>query len=813
MSRAPRPGPSPAVGGGERPDGLLHHGVRVSLVLGLAILTTTLFPPDPRLRVQEYGEGTIAAADIVAEVRFSVPVSPAELERARNEARVAVPPTLDFHAEAADTSAARLGRFFARLQEARAQGERAGIRRLLVERSIAATPAQVELLTDSAAVEALRRAALRAAREILPSGVTETDLRGVPTSTVVLRDPTDGSERSVDREVPLSASDFLDRASRFLPDGLPSAAQQLLSLILVQNIQYSLALNGELTEANRDRMARAVPTTKQTVLPGEPVVRANEEVTPAVLERLAAYEEALRGAGILDERAETRGGAFLGATLLNLLVLGVFWAFMYLFRGEVYDRTRWVALVAVLVGVYLAGAAVVVRSGWPVEALPVVFSALAVAVLWDGRMALVLVMVLAVLTSAQSGLQGLDVLVPTFVGGAAAGMSVRVVRSRAQTWVFIAFIFSAYATALVALHLVYGEGLESLGVSLAAAGGNAVVSAILAMGFIPVFEMVTGITTDQTLLEWGDPNRPLLRRLSMEAPGTYAHTINVANLAEGAASAIGANGLLCRVGLYYHDVGKMLKPHYFVENQPDGRNPHDRLKPDTSAAIVREHVTEGLKLAREENVPAVITDFITEHHGTQHIGFFWDRAVEEFGEENLDPEDYRYPGPRPRTRETAIAMLADSVESATRVLQDPTPERVRDLVDSVVEAKISSRQLDDAPLTFREVARIKDQFVKVVCGVHHHRLDYPETRHLTEAPDADADRNAEAESARDRSAEAAPPPDRDEGGGGGEGAEAASGAGVGSGPARRTRGRRRPEPSHPELPLDGPGGDRHEGDA
>src|SRR5690606_10054184 len=153
------------------------------------------------------------------------------------------------------------------------------------------------------------------------------------------------------------------------------------------------------------------------------------------------------------------------------------------------------------------------------------------------------------------------------------------------------------------------------------------------------------------------PNRSLLRRLSMEAPGTYAHTINVANLAESAANSIGANGLLCRVGLYYHDVGKMLKPHYYVENQPDGRNPHDRLRPDTSAAIVKEHVVEGLKLAREAKVPDVVAAFIPEHHGTQRIGYFWDKAREELGADALDPEDFTYPGPKPRSKETALAML------------------------------------------------------------------------------------------------------------------------------------------------------------
>jgi putative nucleotidyltransferase with HDIG domain len=253
------------------------------------------------------------------------------------------------------------------------------------------------------------------------------------------------------------------------------------------------------------------------------------------------------------------------------------------------------------------------------------------------------------------------------------------------------------------------------------------------MGFLPVFEWFTGVTTDQTLLEWADPNRDLLKRLSMEAPGTYAHTINVANLAESAATAIGANGLLCRVGLYYHDVGKMLKPHYFVENQPDGRNPHDRLKPDTSAAIVKEHVVEGRRLAKEAKVPDVVANFITEHHGTQRIGFFLEKAKEEYGADNVDPEDFTYPGPRPRSRETAIAMLADSVESATRALKDPTPERIRGLIDSIVDAKIADHQLDDAPLTLREIAQIKDQFAKVLGGVYHHRIDYPQTRHLTES--------------------------------------------------------------------------------
>jgi putative nucleotidyltransferase with HDIG domain len=351
-------------------------------------------------------------------------------------------------------------------------------------------------------------------------------------------------------------------------------------------------------------------------------------------------------------------------------------------------------------------------------------------------MALVLVLVLAGITGTLPPFTDYGTVLVVMAGGAAAAMSVRAVRRRSETWVSIAIIAGATALVLLGHGLATSRDLGGIARASAFAAGNATMSALLAIGFLWVFELFTGITTDQTLLEWADPTRPLLKRLSLEAPGTYAHSINVANLAEAAANAIGANGLLCRVGVYYHDVGKMLKPHYFVENQPDGRNPHDKLKPETSATIVREHVTEGVRLARDAKVPEVVVDFILEHHGTQRIGFFYEKALEE-AEGELDETHYCYPGPRPRTRETAIVMLADSCESATRAMRDPTPERLRDLIRTVVRGKIDAGQLDDAPLTLQEVAEVEEQFVKIISGVMHRRIEYPSTKHLTDAPTAE----------------------------------------------------------------------------
>jgi len=244
------------------------------------------------------------------------------------------------------------------------------------------------------------------------------------------------------------------------------------------------------------------------------------------------------------------------------------------------------------------------------------------------------------------------------------------------------------------------------------------------MILVPLAERFTGITTDLTLLEYSDLNRPLLQRLMLEAPGTHAHTMRVANLVEAACNAIGANGLLGRVGTYYHDIGKLKKPLYFVENQPRGRNPHDMLKPAMSAAIIRNHVREGLELAAQSHLPPAIASFIPEHHGTGSISYFLEKARAR-GDAEPSAAEFQYPGPIPQTAETAILMLADGVEAATHVLNDPAPERIREVIERIVRLRIEQGQLRDAPVTLKQIDQIKEQFARVLIGMHHNRVDYP----------------------------------------------------------------------------------------
>jgi len=715
------------------PDAAVHHGVRIALLLGLSTFVTLLFPTADRADVARYEVGTVADATVQAEVPFAVPKSAEELRNDRAEAAAAVPPTFEYRPGAADSMEARLVRFFDRLEDEAQRGTE-GVAAVLEEVGIAANDAQIELLADSANRATMRRAALGVAQDLIPRGVMDAShTEEIATDRITVRRP-DG-ERSVAVDSVWVGREFLDRATSAL--GLTSPEMEaLFRLVLIRFMEPSYVLDMVATEVDREAARRSVPTVRENVLAGQVIVRQGDPIGRTEVERLNAYQEQLRSLGITEETEATLVPT-IGAGILHLMVLTIFGLLLYFFRRDVYGNFRWVLLIAGLTGAYFGSGAVISAQEWPVELLPVAFLTLSVAVLWDGRIALVLGMVVAVLTGFLSPFSELRTLALVLMGGAGAALAVRVIRRRAQTWIFVAVIAAAYATTILSFALIQGGEPSDTLVSLAWAGGNATVSAILAMGFVPVFEWFTGITTDQTLLEWADPNRPLLKRLSMEAPGTYAHTINVANLAEAAANGIGANGLLCRVGVYYHDIGKMLKPQYFVENQPAGRNPHDRLKPETSASIIREHVVEGIRLAREEGLPQILVDFIAEHHGTQRIGFFYERAQEENGETEeweVDGERFRYPGPRPRSRETAIVMLADSVESATRALQEPTPERTRELVEKIVDGKIEADQLDEAPLTLGEIARIKEHFAKILTGMYHQRIDYPSTKHLTDSP-------------------------------------------------------------------------------
>jgi len=279
---------------------------------------------------------------------------------------------------------------------------------------------------------------------------------------------------------------------------------------------------------------------------------------------------------------------------------------------------------------------------------------------------------------------------------------------------------------LVALALVNGR-TETLFADIIGGIVNGGILAVLATGILPLLEHPFERTTAFTLLDLSNLDSPLLRHMVLTVPGTYHHSIMVGTLAEAAAEAVGANGLLCRVGAYYHDIGKVKHPTYFIENQSDAADRHERLAPSLSRAIVMSHVKEGIELARAFGLPEILVDLIPQHHGTRLVSFFFQRAKEATDPEiqAVKEEDYRYPGPRPQTREAAILMLADTVEAATRTLSDPTPARIRGVVQKAINAIFADGQMDECDLTLRDLHLIANSFVRILTGVFHHRVEYP----------------------------------------------------------------------------------------
>jgi cyclic-di-AMP phosphodiesterase PgpH len=243
---------------------------------------------------------------------------------------------------------------------------------------------------------------------------------------------------------------------------------------------------------------------------------------------------------------------------------------------------------------------------------------------------------------------------------------------------------------------------------------------------MPLFEQFFHLTTDMTLMELADMNHPLLKRMAIQAPGTYNHSIMVANLAEAAAESIGADGLLCRVVSYYHDIGKLKKPQNFIENQHYKKNVHDRISPSMSVRIITGHVREGLELAEEYQLPQAIKDIIPQHHGDAPIAFFYHKACEEKGETEIDIRDFSYGGPRPQTRENAIIMIADSVEAASRTMKSTTIKDIRAMVKKIISGKIAHDQLDECGLDLNDLSEMVNGMMPILEGVFHSRIEYPE---------------------------------------------------------------------------------------
>jgi putative nucleotidyltransferase with HDIG domain len=707
----------------ERPGRIAGHGARWGLLLALALLTYLLFPVPGGTASYEVGE--IAADEVIAPFEFPVYKSAADLQLEQDEWARTVYPVYEFREEVLDSVRQSANDLFAALDSAVSPRELVDAARVFGIRERDLTPEETDYLLAAARLPALRRSVNLMIDQHLLRGVPGVAFLMEEASPVILEVGRSG-RRNISRDSVYDFERFMQAMEAVSPDPNSEVANQLFRAILQSLFRPTLVANQAETDSLRAEARSSVNPVDYTVRLNERIVDANELVTEEIQARLAA----LRQEQIRRGLTETNLLSTLGKILTNALVLSLYWVLLMLYLPSTYASLRQMGVVSLLFGLVIVGAAANVRflPGAAPELIPVPFAAMLMTVLFGGRLAMVSAMVLAVLLGPQSAYSS-NALFIALVGGVAAALSVRTIRRRNQLLVSVAVVSAAFLLVGLTIGLQVESDLMDVlseaGLTGALGGVNALICAALVTITLPLFESMAGITTELTHLELSDPARPLLRRLATEVPGTYAHSLALANMCEAACNAIGANGLLARVGCYYHDIGKLKKPQFFVENQSPGVNPHDKLKPEISASMIRNHVKEGVALAKEHRLPDAVTAFIAEHHGTMEISFFLDRAMSKNGEAEVEPGDYRYPGPKPRSVETAVAMLADGVEAALRVLEDQSTDNVRDAIDHLVRKRIEAGQLDDAPLTMAQLTRVREEFLRVFEGTHHNRIDYP----------------------------------------------------------------------------------------
>jgi putative nucleotidyltransferase with HDIG domain len=483
-----------------------------------------------------------------------------------------------------------------------------------------------------------------------------------------------------------------------------------------------------LVKANRAYNAEATEAAKQAALAGiEPRIRVLEE-NEIILRNgeIVGLEdiEALDALGLRNPQVDWRkvSGSFLFVFLLAVSMSIYLW-----FNNPALLR-RWHHLLLILLLLVLF--TLLARWGVspPISQLylaPLATLGMLVAVLFDVRLALVVHLAMCLIVGYMTGGQA-DLFLYEFAGGLIGIFALRRV-NRINTFVGAGMYVILVNVAVITLFALLSGALDTLQLGRAILIGiiNGALAAITTLGGYYLLGILFNIATALQLMDLARPTHPLMRELLLKAPGTYHHSIMVGNMAEQAAETIGADALLTRVGAFYHDIGKTLRPYFFSENQMEDTNPHDLLDPETSAHIIRSHTKDGLGLARKYRLPRVLQDFIAQHHGTAKIGYFYHKAVQEYGEEHVEKEKYQHYGPRPQTKETAIVMLADVCEAAVHSVRPHDPEALEKLIRRLIATRISSGQLNDSPLTLQEIEIVAASFIRMLQGAFHTRIRYP----------------------------------------------------------------------------------------
>lgn len=511
-----------------------------------------------------------------------------------------------------------------------------------------------------------------------------------------------------------------DSTQNLLGDQFQQFIQNVnLSTYIKANVTYDDELNSMALQKQLD----AVSLTQGMIQAGERIIFKGDIVTPekyTILESLKKSYETKRGQDI-ERYLITVGRVILIVACLLILIF-----YLYYFRPEIFNQKRRLSFILIMIVLMVFTSRFVTTQDYiNLYVVPLAILPILLRIFFDSRTAIFTLLVTSLLIGYFAP-NNYEYIFLNLTAGIIAVFSLDKLHRRSHLVITALWVFLSYSLVFLALSMIQEGNIESIPwKNLEWFGGNALL-VLLAYPLIYIFEKLFGFVSDVTLIELSDTNQPLLRKLAQEAPGTFQHSIQVANIAEEVIIRIGGNPLLARTGALYHDIGKTNQPAFFIENQAAGMNPHSSLDNKESAKIIIDHVTLGVKLARRNKLPEMLIEFITSHHGTSQAKYFYTTYKNNHPDEEVDPKDFTYPGPPPKSKETSVVMLTDGIEAAARALKDKTHENLQQLIEKMVDDKFATGQLDNAELTLREIRIFKETILEKLMNIYHVRIEYPE---------------------------------------------------------------------------------------
>jgi putative nucleotidyltransferase with HDIG domain len=501
------------------------------------------------------------------------------------------------------------------------------------------------------------------------------------------------------------------------------AIDKAFMLDLLQNrIQSNVVYDDQLTSRLEAEVLEGLSLTHGMVQKGDVIVAKGSVVNDEIYQKLFSYKKAF------EDNARINGDfrlVLLGQMLLVGITITLLMIFLYLFRRDIYDDNRLVSLILLVITAMLFTLSMAIKLQIPTNlyCIPYCIVPIIIRILFDTRLALN-IHLLVVLIAGFFVPNSFEFAYFEITAGMVSIYSIKNLIRREQFLISAVIITFTYFAAFLGISLIREGSLIDIDWTDFIPFVVSVLLTLLAYPLIYLFEKIFAITSDITLIELTNTNAQLLREMAFTAPGTFQHSLQVANLAENAIYSIGGNALLVRAGALYHDIGKMENPLFFVENQSSGFNPHDKLPYEESAQIIIRHVYKGIEMAQKANIPEIVIDFIRTHHGNTRVDYFYQSYLKNFPEKIIDENTFRYPGPIPFSKEGGVLMLADSVEAASRSLKEPDEKSISNLVDRIVKYKLDQNQLKDSNITLKDIETIKTIFKRMLMSIYHVRIDY-----------------------------------------------------------------------------------------